>query len=225
MVETQLLLAMKVTFQLRPVCISLMLVLFATTNSWSQSKSGNFILPEGDPLVLARYGTDFTREIKQGTFLKVFKYDAPKVSAEEKSEAKGINKISSAFTGKVMLKGQFYEVSGDTLTMVHRGDVVHVDIDEIVMIKQYYSPFRRVVGSGINAFGLYGLTLGSALGIAGVITAVEGNGNGFGALFFFSGVIVGGAGFLVHKLGLLLRRSKYDLNETWYINRTASAGG
>lgn len=222
MVETQLLLAMKVIFQLRSVCISLLL--FAATSSWSQSKSGNFILPEGEPLVLARYGTDFTREIKQGTFLKVFKYDVPIVETGGNSEAKGISKISSAFTGKVMLKGQFYEVSGDTLTMVHRGDVVHMDIDEIVMIKQYYSPFRRVVGSAINAFGLYGLTLGSALGIAGIITAVEGNGNGFGALFFFSGVIVGGAGFLVHKLGLLFRRSKYDLSETWYINRTASEG-
>lgn len=189
--------------------------------SWGQKKVGNFIAAEGAPLSLNRYGTNVTREIRQGTFLKVYKYDE-KVHPGGNSEAKGLNKLNSVLTGKVMSKGQYFKVSGDSLVLVHRGNPVYIDIDEIVMIKQYFSPFRRIVGSAINAFGLYGLTLGSALGVAGIVTAVEGDGNGFGALFFFSGVIVGGAGYLVHKLGLLFRRNKYDMAEVWYVRRNVT---
>ncbi len=202
----------------------LYLLLLTSVIAYGQKKNGNFVQRKGAPLTLTRYGTDVSREIQQGTFLKVYKYDEAQGFAGSKSDAKGKSTLNSVFTGKTMFKGQFFKVSGDTLVLVHRGTPVYVDIDEIVMMKQYFSPFRRVVGSAINGFGLYGMTLGSALGVAGIVTAVEGDGNGFGALFFFSGVIVGGAGFLVHKLGLLFRRNKYDLTESWYIDRNAHGG-
>ncbi len=178
---------------------------------------------QGDPLFLKRYTTEYQKEVKKGTFLKVYQYDDSRLGDRRKSKASGLNKINSTFTGKIMYKGYFHEVSGDSLVLINGGELIYVSINEIVLIKQYFSPFLRVAGSLVNAVGLYGLTVGSALAISGGALIVQDE--GFGILFFFAGLVVGGGGYAVHRLGLLIRRNKYDLTEEWYIESMSSSDG
>lgn len=193
--------------------------------SGAQINSKNYRMSKGTPLVLGVYATKISKEIKQGTFLKVY-VDRYSESLAKQSSAQHQNQYRSVFTGRITYKGQFFKVAGDSLMLVHRGSLFHIDIDEIIGLKQYYSPFRRIIGSMINGIGMYGMARGGGLGIAGVISMLgNGGDNGLGPVLLFPGLILGGSSFLIHRLGLLLRTNKYDLTEVWYIDRTASSGG
>lgn len=211
-------------FSFLPRLLTCLICFFVTITlpSVAQDMSGQLPADGGTPLVLGRYASDYQRQIKQGTFLKVYKYLDGVKGNGQLNQAKGLNKINSVFTGKLRLKGQYVAVSGDSLVLAHRGSLIRMAIDEIVMIKQYHSPFLRLAGTAVNAFGLYGLTVGSALAIAGGVTLAQDN--DFGVLFLFSGLVAGGLGYAVHRLGLMIRRKKFDLSgEEWYIERTVAS--
>lgn len=179
------------------------MLLLGTLVTKAQSKKERL---ETGELVLLNRQMDIQKRIPIGTFLKIYEY-RDSISEELKERI-------SLFKGKPH-KGQFYKIQGDTVILVHRGNLIYVNTDRVFLIKQFYSPFRRVMGVAVNALGIYGMTLGSVLAIAGLSVASEGE--GYGELYFFGGLIFGGMGFFVHRLGLLLRRNRFDLNREWVI--------
>lgn len=168
-----------------------------------------------DILVLQRYGEEKRRWVKKGTLMKVFVIFDP-------ADSLGVSGDKTFLSRKDVYRGQFESLVGDTLTLVKSGKELKFDIDDLYQVKVYNDISARVFGDMVNAasfvsFGYSGLLFG--VGVAWT-QSDEAFSNAFSGPFMAAGVVLGGLSYLLHRLGLVIRRNKYDLINDWYIVRS-----
>lgn len=166
-----------------------------------------------DILVLGKYGADKRKFVKRGTLLKVY------VLPVEGDPKGGFRNI---FTSHAFYRGYFETMIGDTLTIKSKkGKVIKFDIDNLYKLKVYNEVGARVFGDMINLASFIGIGYsGLFVGVVGAWLLEEGVFTDSLAIPIMAiGVGIGCLSYLIHRLGLLIRRSKYDLIDDWYIVR------
>ncbi|MDW3191657.1 MAG: hypothetical protein R8G66_04810 [Cytophagales bacterium] len=168
-----------------------------------------------DILVIQRYGGTKRKWVKKGTLMKVFVIPFP-------ADSVGLSYEKSFLSGKDVYRGHFVSLVGDTLTLIRSGKELKFDIDNLHQVKVYNDIGARVFGDMVNtasfvSFGYSGLLFG-----VGVVwtQSDEAFSNAFSGPLMAAGVVLGGLSYLLHRLGLVIRRNKYDLINDWYIVRT-----
>ncbi len=168
-----------------------------------------------DILVLQRYGSEKRKWVKKGTLLKVFVIPFSRDSFDT-----AIDK--SFLSSKEVYRGHFESLVGDTLTLIQSGEELKFDIDNLYQLKVYNDISARVFGDMVNmasvvGFGYSGLLVG--LG-ASWTREEEPFANALAGPLIAVGVGIGSLSYLLHRLGLIIRRNKYDLMGDWYIVRS-----
>lgn len=167
-----------------------------------------------DILVLQRYGGEKRKWVKKGTVLKVFVLPFSHDVADPTSG-------NSFLSSKEVYRGKFESIIGDTLTITSAGNELKFDIDNLYQIKVFNEIGARIFGDMINltsmvGFGYSGLLVG--LG-ASWVGEEESFANALAGPLIVAGAGLGGLSYLLHRLGLIIRRNKYDLVNDWYIVR------
>lgn len=168
-----------------------------------------------DVLVLGRYGGMKRKWVKKGTLLKVYAIPFFKDSIATTNK-------ESFFSGKDVYRGHFETLIGDTLTLIQFGKELKFDIDNLHQVKVFNDVGARVFGDMVNlasfvGFGYSGLLVG--VGAAWTMEE-EPFANAFAGPLMSVGAGLGGLSYLLHRLGLIIRRNKYDLISDWYIVRS-----
>ncbi len=161
-----------------------------------------------DILVLERYGNTKRRLVKKGTMVKVYLIQGATDPAKANDEFHSAN---------IAYRGAFESIIGDELTIVNNGKVMKFDIDDLYQIKVYNDIGARVFGDVMNLTGFSGIGIAGLVLVAGAGLAFEQN--PWATSVIAIGVGFGALGYAIHRLALLIRRTKYDLIGDWFIVR------
>ena len=177
-----------------------------------QQSDSSAVIQRHRTLVFKKYGTDRKKRIRSGVLLKVYQY--PTESAETKFAG-----WKNLFSKNNVSRGRFQYLEGDSLVLKQSSREIKYHIDDLLMIKAYNNSGARVLGSLVSVVGYYGLVIGGTLVGTG-LSSVSQN-DGFGGFFLATGLIFGGLGYLIDQGGLVIRRSKFQLVNRWYVEGAA----
>ena len=184
------------------------------------------VLVNQNLLVLQRYGGNKQKWVGKGTLLKVYILPFSKDDFSYSSDSsfflskKEVNRSREEVKrpGKVVYRGEFESLVGDTLTILKSGRELKFDIDDLYQIKVFNELGARVFGNLVNVSAGVLSGYSGIVFVAGAIWAIQGG--PFAGLILGIGVLGGGLGYLMHRLALIIRRNKYDLVNDWYIVRS-----